>query len=86
MDSFKPRLLGLNKTPFVVAVTIGTFMVMRKLELRLKALIKMRIFCELQQQSYKLGVNSAALRDLFFLRFSSLDAAGFLGMFRCTCY
>ena len=34
--------------------------------------------------SYARGVRTAALRDLFFSRFGSLDSAFFLAMFRCT--
>jgi hypothetical protein len=89
MDLFpKPEPLpGLEKTPFVISVTImGTLLMMKKREVRLKAQIRKRLYCELLRRSYERGVNSAALRDLFFLRFSSLDASAFLGMFRCTRY
>ena len=36
--------------------------------------------------SYERGVTTAALRDLFYARFKSLDSAFFLAMFRCTRY
>jgi hypothetical protein len=36
--------------------------------------------------SYERGVTAAALRDLFYARFKSLDSAFFLAMFRCTRY
>jgi len=36
--------------------------------------------------SYDRGVTAAALRDLFYARFNSLDSAFFLAMFRCTRY
>jgi hypothetical protein len=36
--------------------------------------------------SYERGVRTAALRDLFYSRFKSLDSAFFLAMFRCTRY